>query len=367
METSSALQSRSALGVDMTISVLFARGLMSEVHRRGVDPRVLLRDCGIDSLRLDDASHRLSLDEADRLARSAMRLTGDPGLGLAMGAHAPYCMLQVFGYLVLAQGTLRAAYGVLSQYAGLVADGFQWKLSEAQDVAEFSCVPDVELGDATRFAMEYAMVTAKRIGQHFLSTRAVPTEARFRHARPRHFRRYASALSCPVRFDQHSTALIFPRDYLDRAQPHADSMMSTMLRQTADRMLQEKTPALRVRHRLESILRYEADPASAQLDDMAQRLGITARTLRDNLRREGLTLTSLIEETRCRIACDELCRPRTTIKATAERLGFSQPSAFHRAFRRWTGRTPVEFLQLQAAPPSQYESADASTWFRRRA
>lgn len=332
----------------MTVSVLFARGLMSQVQRRGMDPQVLLHEAGIDRAHLEDASHTLSLDEGDRLARSAMRLTSDPGLGLAMGAHAPYCMLQVFGYLVLAQATLRAAYGVLTQYSSLVADGFRWQLSESQDLAEFSCVPDVELGEGTRFAMEYAMATAKRIGQHFLSTRAVPTQARFRHARPRHWRRYASALSCPVLFDQDSTSLSFPRDYLDRAQPHADSMMNTMLRQHADRMLQEKTPAHRLKGRLETILLHELDPSTAQLEEMAQRLGVTARALRDNLRREGVTLTSLIEQTRCRIACQELRRPRTTIRATAERLGFSQPSAFHRAFRRWTGRTPVEFLQLQA-------------------
>jgi AraC-like DNA-binding protein len=268
----------------------------------------------------------------------------------------------------LAQGTLRSAYTVLTQYAGLVADGFRWQLSESQDFAEFSCVADVELGDSTRFAMEYAMVTARRIGQHFLSTRAVPTQARFRHARPRHWRRYASALSCPVLFDQDSTALTFPRVYLDRPQPHADSMMSTMLRPTAERMLSQRAPAARLRGRLETILRHERDPSGVQLEDMAQRLGITARALRDNLRREGVTLSSLIEHTRCQIACDELRRPRTTIRATAERLGFSQPSAFHRAFRRWTGRTPVEFLQLQGARvrPADAED-DALTPYRRRA
>lgn len=351
----------------MTISVLFARGLVSEVGRRGMDPQVLLREAGVDSESLGDPSHVLSLEEADRLARSAIGLTRDAGLGLVLGAEAPYCMLQVFGYLVLAQGTLRGAYAVLTQYSGLVAEGFRWQLSESQDLAEFCCIPDVELGDSTRFAMEYAMATANRVGQHFLSARAVPTEAHFSHGRPRHFRRYTHVFACPVRFDQERTALIFPRAYLDRAQPHADSMMNAMLRQTADRMLRDKSPAFRLRSRLETILRHEPDPSGVQLEDMAQRLGVTARALRDNLRKEGVTLTSLIEQTRCRIACAELRRPRTTIKATAERLGFSQPSAFHRAFRRWTGRTPVEFLQQQGALARPYEQADTFARDRRRA
>src|SRR4051794_834751 len=130
----------------MGISVIFARGLLSEVQNQGFDPQELLRRANIDASRLADLRETLSVEEADLITREAIALTGDRGLGLTVGANAPESMLQVFGHLILAQSTIREAFAALRRYSGLLVEGPTWGLVERGDVALFTCEPALQLG-----------------------------------------------------------------------------------------------------------------------------------------------------------------------------------------------------------------------------
>ncbi|MCW5803036.1 MAG: helix-turn-helix transcriptional regulator [Deltaproteobacteria bacterium] len=78
---------------------------------------------------------------------------------------------------------------------------------------------------------------------------------------------------------------------------------------------------------------------AASLPDVARRIGTSSRTLRRHLEREGLTLRGLVDDVR-RARADELLAAGTAVKEVAFALGFSEPSAFSRAYKRWTGRAP---------------------------
>jgi AraC-like DNA-binding protein len=91
------------------------------------------------------------------------------------------------------------------------------------------------------------------------------------------------------------------------------------------------------------LLAYQSDLANFDPDTFATQLGLNRRALRRRLAAERATLADLVDEARCRRACDELRRPDRNIKEISERLGYSEPSAFHRAFRRWTGQSPAQY------------------------
>jgi AraC-like DNA-binding protein len=76
---------------------------------------------------------------------------------------------------------------------------------------------------------------------------------------------------------------------------------------------------------------------------VARSFGLTLRTLRRRLANEGHSLSELFDEARCRVACGALTREEVSLSEVAEMVGFSEVSAFFRAFRRWTGRTPGEY------------------------
>jgi AraC-like DNA-binding protein len=329
----------------MFVSVIFVRAIVSELQSRGMSPAHALAGIGVRDDQLNDLRARFSYADMDRIIEKAIELTGDPGLGLSIGMNAPESMLQVLGHLIVSCRTLRDAWGLFVRYVPLVAEGMSWNLVEDNEHARFVYHCPVAYGLSTRFAAEYALTMAVRIARHFLPPTVEHADAvMFEHAEPEYVARYTRVFGCPVRYQQPSNALLFPRAYLDVPQLHADPAMHNALREMAERFLHELEGPRSTADRVRVLLGYEADLANIDVVKLSRSVGLTPRSLRRRLASEGVSLTTLIDEARCRLACEEL-RREGSIKAIAERVGFSEPSAFHRAFKRWTGQTPLEFAR----------------------
>ena len=328
----------------MFISVVMLRGLLAEVQARGLVADPLLRYSAISSDRLADARGGLTLVEWESALRIAIEMTGDEGLGLRMGQKAPESMLQLVGHLVLSASSLRQAFALFSRYSTLLCIGPTYSLEERGDSAHFRMSYDpTSVSELTqRFGVDYSLAFAQRIGRHFVPG-ATPLSVSFRHAAPSYQQRYASVFECPVLFEQPVDELSISRSLMDVPHLHGDETMRSMLRDAAERFLSEAQRGITFAERLRSLVRGQTDLTEIDLDQLARRLGLTRRSLGRRLRFEGQTLSSIMDEERCRVACVELARPGSCIKETAERLGYSEPSAFHRAFKRWTGKTPAQF------------------------
>lgn len=329
----------------MFVSVIIVRGILAELQRHGIEPAETLLGLDLREDQLADLRSRISFAELDRVIERAISLSGDPGLGLSMGIHAPESMLQILGHLMVSCRTPRDAFVVFERYSPLLADSVRYTLSEEGEQARFTYHCPVPLGDTSRFAAEYVLVMAQRIANHFVPDATLHASAvLFEHEKPDYAHRYDRVFECPVYFEQPHSGLIFPRSVLDATQLHADATVNTALRDMAERMYQEIDEPRSVSDRIRELLRYESTLAVVDIGKLARSLGITPRSLRRRLAAEGASLTALVDEARCRLACEEL-RRNGSIKAIAERVGFSEPSAFHRAFKRWTGQTPLEYLR----------------------
>lgn len=83
--------------------------------------------------------------------------------------------------------------------------------------------------------------------------------------------------------------------------------------------------------------------SGATLEQVAARLNMPARRLRERLATAGVRFNDLITDYRCRLAKELLLETDERVEVIVERTGFSEPSTFYRAFKRWVGETPVEF------------------------
>ena len=113
----------------------------------------------------------------------------------------------------------------------------------------------------------------------------------------------------------------------------------TILEARANELLEQLEPARRYHRAVEDLVRRRLASSTVTIESVARTLGVSRQTLYRQLRQEGTTFEATVNRVRRDLA-KRLLREGTSITATAQRLGFSDRSAFSRAFKRWTGRSP---------------------------
>jgi AraC-like DNA-binding protein len=170
-----------------------------------------------------------------------------------------------------------------------------------------------------------------------------PKEMRFRHARPGATEEHERLFACPVRFGAREAAMVVSRDVLALPVVTGDPAVAAVLARYADELLGRlplaDDPVTRAKRALSEALGCGGDPS---LPAVASRLGTTPRTLQRALEAQGTTHRALLDERRkdrgVTLAAGDLA-----FDEVAFLLGFSEISAFYRAFKRWTGTTPASF------------------------
>jgi AraC-like DNA-binding protein len=329
--------------------VVCVRALLGGVARHGVDPNLVLTEARLDASLLGDGRARLPLREWQRLVQRAIALTGNTGLGLSVGGAVPDHVFQIVGQLAVSCGTLREAMSAFQRYRVLVGNTAHFDLVEEGDLAYFVCSPLVPFPEAPYFESEMVLSIVYRTARRFAVVDSDDAqELWMTHPAPPHAARYAEVFRCPVRFDRPRGAILFQRRYLDQRQPYADPRANEILKESAERLLSEQaSPSLP--DRVRALLRYESNLCQVDARRMAKMLRLHPRTFKRRLIQANAPWSELLDETRRQVACDELCRSGTSLRAVSERLGFSDQSAFNRAFKRWTGQTPAQYSRKAAA------------------
>jgi|GEM_PF-1462155 len=163
------------------------------------------------------------------------------------------------------------------------------------------------------------------------------------HPAPAEYGDYQSMFGCEVEFMAPRAELVFDRRIL--AEPinrtHAD--IEALLRSAPQSLLKSEEVADSHAERVRRILRNYLGSESMSCDDIASMVGMSRQTLHRRLREENTSFLDLREQVICDEAIESLNRGDETVAALAARLGFSEPSAFTRAFRRWTGASPSAY------------------------
>ncbi|HEX5659076.1 MAG TPA: AraC family transcriptional regulator [Polyangiales bacterium] len=334
----------------MMVSIVLVRGILAELKSHRIDTSSVLEGLSLTEDALSDVRGRLPIADFEVLVERAIALRADPGFGLTLARNAPANMLQILGLMLLSSRTLRDAFALLTRYSELTADGISYTLAEHGQQATFTFHCPIGVDTTSRFAADFTLVTVLRVCQHFFGGVADgPLRVLFEHEAPTYRDRYEPLFGCPVAFGQRSNALVFPQAILDQVQFHADSTVNAALCQMGDQVLSELSRPRSLSDRIRVLLQANGALASVDPSRLARGVGLTRRALRRRLAAEGTSLSDLVDEARCKVACEEL-RRSGSIETVAERVGYSERSAFHRAFKRWTGQTPIEYARGNHAP-----------------
>jgi AraC-like DNA-binding protein len=326
------------------------RAVAEVAARAGVDRTELLAAARIDAGLLDAVDARIDFDDFARFQTVAIDLTGDEALGLHVAENATEAAFDLVAHLIAHAPTLRAGIELCLRFQRLFTDDSELTLTEEDDLARIRLDYRRATPRSDRMHAEFVMVGVLRLVRTFAG--AVPVcAARFEHPRPDHHHEYGRIFGGAERFRQPMTAIELERKFLERPGQYYHAELYDVLRAQADRALLRVTRGVSHADRLRQYL-LAHPPIGATTPDMAavaRELGMSVRSLRRRLADEGASYKVLFDEALAVAAMRMLGDSRRTIQDIALAMGFSDPSAFHRAFKRWTGMTPVQYRSREVA------------------
>jgi AraC-like DNA-binding protein len=329
----------------MYLSINIVRAVVDELVHQGFTVDQICAQSELSPSELADANHRLPIERGTRVIAAAHKMSRTPALGLRVGETAPIGALHVVGHILTSCATMREAVELFLRYSALVFEGGGFRLVEHGDEGRFIYEHPFAGSRLERFAAEVSLTMVLRTGLQLSGSDKRPSEVRFRHAAPDYVAEYERVFRCPVRFDAVANEIVFNRRLLDQPQLHRDELLCELLRERADQLLADAHTTERLAERIVDGLKLQLQLGGTDPAQVAQRLGMTLRSLQRRLHASSLSLSRLIDDARREVACASLRRRDVAIKDIAHRLGFSEPSAFHRAFKRWMGITPAQFRE----------------------
>jgi AraC-like DNA-binding protein len=309
----------------------------------------LLARANLSTLDLIDPEARIPLRIASELLVLAEAATG-PGLGLRAAEGAALGDLGIFEFVARTCRTLGEAIETACRYRRLMYDGVDLKLVLEPDCARLRYRLHDRLSSRVTF-VEFALAACVLASRRALGFDSAPREVRFTHTAPAYAAEYERVFRAPVRFSAAHDEIVFGKRALAFPLASADAAAHAIFRRYADRLLEMLPTSLPVTRSVQRVVRERIDAGQPEFGDLAGALHMSERTLRRRLTQEGVQLRELIEDTRREQACRYLAASNLSVSEIAYRLGFAHPPAFHRAFRRWLGGSPLQYRREHAASP----------------
>jgi AraC-like DNA-binding protein len=177
-------------------------------------------------------------------------------------------------------------------------------------------------------------------GDPLFQSMPFPKAVHFRHEGPNYRAEYDRIFGAPVVFGSDRDALLLDERFVLLKQPPTNRYVFGVLSERADALLKELEASKSVRSRVESLLMPILHTGDANMDKIADKMGLSRRTLLRKLSAEGTTFEKVLDELRHKLAVHFLAGTKVSVNEVAYLVGFSDPAAFSRAFKRWTGSSP---------------------------
>jgi len=321
-----------------------AQGVTQRTAAAGVDPDDVLCAAGLLPSDLTDPTRRIALSRYCQIFEIAARKTCRASFGLEFGAAFHPQQLGMLGYLAISATTLGAALRKFTAYLPAHQQATHLavrNLGDGRAMVEYAIV-DASI-KARQQDAELSIAMLFNFFRHCLGSRWVPLGIHLMHAKPSGQTRYQELLGVRPLFAQTSNRIVFRRSELDCPMPRRDEELVRLLEAQLERQLAQTEAYNDILARARHEVTIGLETGNCELEQIAKRCGLPPWTLKRRLKQRGFTFQELLTSTRRALAIDQLSRgiPVTEI---ASALGYSQISAFSRAFRQWTGLSPRNFV-----------------------
>ena len=268
-----------------------------------------------------------------------------PALGLEIAEHVQPKHLGIIAYIAQSSETLGEALARYHDFHRLIYDGSPLQLNRCN---EYISIRWGKLPEhlTTQVTDEIAMALMVQFLRHFLSLDDIFLhEVHFCQTAPKDISFYKKYFRCKVKFSQPYAELLFDPYILNTEIKHADQTLQKLLMQQATSLLEKLPNSTQLDERLQQFILRKIKKNNYQIEDVAKQLNMSIRQLQRHLQQQNTTYQQRVQDIRKLLATQYLSDPHLSLQEIALLLSYSEQSAFQRAFKLWTGVTPLQWRQ----------------------
>ncbi|WP_454441722.1 AraC family transcriptional regulator [Vibrio bathopelagicus] len=316
--------------------------LLNTLDQRGIDIERLLNDVGLANMDWRDPNGKLTYADKLSIFSAANQSFPHDGLGLWLGEHASLSHFGVLGYALSTSQNVGEAIKSGFRYLRLNGPIFSVKLIVDAEHAVIQIENTLEVGDLLPFCNEYFLSSILSLFQELTGDALGIKALSFPYAEPSYAKLYDERFQCPVTFGHSACELRFDASVLSQTLATHDAATLKRYLTSCQSIVETLDSEHLLTNQIKTIF-YQTAGNFPNIEQLADEFACSSRTLRRELVIHNSSYQTLLTEVRVELAKELLLGTTMSIDDIGERLGYSDPANFRRAFKGWLSKTPSQF------------------------
>ena len=329
-----------------TVAHNFVMAALKGAAKHHVKEEDLLVEAGISLDVLTNKNYPVTAEQYACLIKTLWLTTKDENMGLG-SIVSPLGSFSMMSRAVIHCNNLAHAFKRAGQFYSLFYDDMSQKIGfERSQQQESLARLEFKLtlaDDPDRFLHESTLVIWHRFASWLIDRRISLKEVRLVYQPPEHEKLYWQLFACPVVFEAEHNALVFDEKFLQMPIMQTEAALKEFLKVSPANLLARPEERNTMTATIRSLLGRDFSNDFPEFDWLAEQVHLAPQSLRRKLREEGTSFQEIKDQLRRDTAIGLLDRNDLSIQQIADRMGFSEASTFHRAFKKWTGVTPGDY------------------------
>jgi len=321
-----------------------AKTICDYLIAKGIDEQKITDavSCSIDSFSKIDS--RLSLDRYHALWHLALEFTKEPNLGLKLAKNPYNEEMGLVAHIFFNSPTLLAGLRQYERYYSLVNEGMHIEVTTDDRLAYVSFISDHAKAYCDADMEHNLAISVIRVKQNISASLSLEA-VHFQHAEPKDTSLHELLFNCPVLFNQKHCSLIFKREHLEFKLPKRSAYLYKILIGHIETLSKKFLPKSSFTDKVSTLIKKQLAKDFVDAEHIAEKLFMSRHTLYRKLKQENAHFHELVDDVRKERAYFYLHQDKHSLSEIAFLLGFSELSAFSRAFKRWTGKSPAKYVK----------------------
>lgn len=329
-----------------TVSAGVIQQILRYLASRDVDTDKLMRSVKMDISILSDPDKRIPVERYVMIEETAADVLNDPCFGLHMGQYTEAGNWSILGYMMMNCRTVLEAFRAFSRYSSVIGNLIEGNISVEKDYVIIKLTEPIDAPQISKHCYEGYLSSLISLARSISGKNIYPVEVALESFRQELIEEYRKVFGSEVRFNQNGNYMIMAIQAANTPLLLPNEKLLRYFESYAKEFIDDMEPTNSFTYRTKKLILSFITSENLTVKRVAQELCVSSRTLQANLYNEGTEFNILLRQTREQLAKKYLCA-NYSVEDITFLLGFSEPSVFRRAFKKWVGMTAKEYKEAE--------------------